>query len=65
MRNWMGIVAVVLAASACSPAVGMVASTEKRVWMVKGEEVYRCADGAQQDQPPKPICVRAPLVKEQ
>lgn len=41
-------------------------SEERRVWVVrramnKDTEVYRCADGAGPDQPPKPICVKAVL----
>ena len=44
-------------------------SEERRVWVVrravnKDIEVYRCADGAGPDQPPKPVCIRAPMKRE-
>jgi hypothetical protein len=35
-------------------------STNPRIWVVKGTEVFRCADGAAENAPPQPICVRAP-----
>jgi hypothetical protein len=54
-------------------ASGMVASDEPRIWVVKTtttkeqqiDEVYRCADGAEGNQPPKPVCVRASMVDPQ
>ena len=41
-------------------------SEERRIWVVRRQKehdttVYRCADGAGPDQPPKPVCVRAPF----
>jgi len=50
-------------------AAGVVASDEPRIWVVREVntgtqvigEVYRCADGAPADQPPKPVCVKAPM----
>jgi hypothetical protein len=44
-------------------------SEERRIWIVRrsmGNDttVYRCADGAGPDQPPKPVCIRAPLVDQ-
>ncbi len=58
----------------CTPpasrtAGGVVASDEPRIWVVREVhtsnqiigEVYRCADGAAVDQPPKPVCVKAPM----
>jgi hypothetical protein len=53
-------------------AEGVVASDEPRVWVVrashvKGQtiaDVYRCADGAEANQPPKPVCVKAPMVDQ-
>ena len=60
--------------SACSlpesrTAAGVVASDEPRIWVVRTvsadgqtiSEVYRCADGAAADQPPMPVCVKAPM----
>ena len=54
-------------------AEGVVASDEPRVWVVRSThnkdqtiaEVYRCADGAAENQPPKPVCVKAPMVEPQ
>lgn len=54
-------------------AEGVVASDEPRVWVVRSihnekqiiAEVYRCADGAAENQPPKPVCVKAPMVEAQ
>lgn len=42
-------------------------SEERRIWVVRTSQdkdaaVYRCADGSGPDQPPKPVCIRAPLV---
>ena len=50
-------------------AGGVVASDEPRIWVVREVhtgtqvigEVYRCADGAAADQPPRPVCVKAPM----
>jgi hypothetical protein len=50
-------------------AAGVVASEEPRIWVVRTvsadgqviSEVYRCADGAAVDQPPMPVCVKAPM----
>ncbi len=65
---------VVLWSVGCTPppsrtAGGVVASDEPRIWVVREVhtanqvvgEVYRCADGAAADQPPKPVCVKAPM----
>lgn len=54
-------------------ANGVVASDEPRIWVVRSthtkeqiiSEVFRCADGAEADQPPKPVCVKAPMVEQQ
>lgn len=44
-------------------------SEERRIWVVRRQRekdttVYRCADGAGPDQPPKPVCIRAPFAEE-
>jgi hypothetical protein len=44
-------------------------SEERRVWVVRSApnadaQVYRCADGAGVEQPPRPVCVRAALVDQ-
>jgi hypothetical protein len=64
-------IAICLAAAAiagCSHFGGVVTSNETRIWVLKTgggiDEVYRCADGAAQDQPPRPVCVRAAVVGE-
>lgn len=68
--------ALAVASSACVPPQqsrvtgGLVASEEPRIWVVRDRvyekkvvsEVYRCADGASANAPPKPVCVRAPMV---
>ena len=43
-------------------------SDERRVWVVRqaagsDADVYRCADGSSPEQPPKPVCIRAPMAK--
>ena len=43
-------------------------SEERRIWVVRKQRekdttVYRCADGAGPDQPPKPVCIRAPFAE--
>ncbi len=53
-------------------ASGMVASDEPRIWVVKTivtpqqsiAEVYRCADGAEANQPPKPVCIKAGMLDQ-
>ena len=35
-------------------------SDQRRIWIYQDGELYRCADGASETQPPKPVCVRAP-----
>jgi hypothetical protein len=53
-------------------ASGMIASDEPRIWVVKTTvtsrqsiaEVYRCADGAEVNQPPKPVCIKAGMVEQ-
>ena len=55
--------------AACSPPQNVVhMSDERRIWVVRqaagrDAEVYRCADGATPEQPPKPVCIRSPLVQ--
>jgi len=46
---------------------GVFSTDEKRIWVVritdeKHADVFRCADGAPPEQPPKPVCIRAPFV---
>ena len=64
---------VILAASAAigctkTTSVNSLYSTdEKRIWIVRitnqqTAAVFRCADGAPPEQPPKPVCIRAPFV---
>jgi hypothetical protein len=51
---------------------GIIASDEPRVWVVRVihkkdqtvSEVYRCADGAEPNQPPRPVCVKAPMADQ-
>ena len=33
-----------------------------RMWVSQGARVYRCADGAEANQPPRPVCVHAPML---
>jgi hypothetical protein len=50
-------------------ANGVITSDEPRIWVVRAihtnnqviDEVFRCADGSPADQPPKPLCVKAPM----
>lgn len=65
----VAILANLIAACAPQPRDASAISEERRVWVVrrainKDTEVYRCADGAGPDQPPRPICVRAPMKRE-
>ena len=47
----------------CGPVVkGLVTVENRRVWVVVDDgKVFRCADAHDADQPPRPVCVRAPL----
>jgi hypothetical protein len=69
-----GVILGILAGAACSPpesrtAHGVVATDSPRVWVVRAtidrgqvvHEIYRCADGADDKSPPKPVCVKAPM----
>jgi hypothetical protein len=39
-------------------------SDDRAIWIVKDQtEVYRCKDGSQPEDPPRPVCVRAPMVE--
>jgi hypothetical protein len=56
------------AAACASPNNVAYVSDERRIWVVRqapgsDAEVYRCADGATPEQPPKPVCIRAPLAR--
>jgi hypothetical protein len=74
MRNTTTVIlafAALASLAACQepPRDASAISEERRVWVVrramrKDTEVYRCADGAGPDQPPKPVCVRAPMKHE-
>jgi hypothetical protein len=49
-----------------TPRDAAMISEERRIWVVrralnKDTEVYRCADGGGPEEPPKPVCVRAPM----
>jgi hypothetical protein len=63
---WLGVVLMWGVGCATDQHLsGLRTSEERRIWVIRstttGDEVYRCADGAGPDQPPKPLCVRAPL----
>jgi hypothetical protein len=74
MRILVGLSFVSLGACVKPPesrgASGLVASEDPRVWVVRQRlfenqtisEVFRCADGAKENAPPKPVCVKAPMV---
>ncbi len=76
MRILVGLSFVGLGACVKPPesrgASGLVASEDPRVWVVRQRlfenqtisEVFRCADGAKENAPPKPVCVKAPMVDE-
>lgn len=67
----LGSLLVAAFASGCAaPAriAGVTTSEERRIWLVRltkdgNDEVYRCADGAEPGKPPRPVCVRAPMVE--
>ena len=76
MKKHALFLAVVVGAGAtgCSvpesrTAHGVVATDAPRVWVIRStvvqnqviQEVYRCADGADEKAPPKPVCVKAPM----
>jgi len=71
--NWSVGAAVMCAMSVATvvtgcahPIGGLIASDERRIWVVRdGEQVYRCADGAAPEAPPRPICVRSVFVDGQ
>ncbi|MBK6534357.1 MAG: hypothetical protein IPF99_33755 [Deltaproteobacteria bacterium] len=50
--------------SGCANTInGVITSDERRIWVVRNQsEVFRCADGSGEGEPPRPVCVRAPLV---
>ncbi len=49
--------------SGCGHIVkGVLTSENRRIWVVVDDgKVFRCADAHDGDQPPRPVCVRAPL----
>ncbi len=68
-RFLLSLLLISLAAGCAAPARvgGVVTSEERRIWVIRAqkdgnEEVFRCADGAEPGKPPKPVCVRAPMV---
>ena len=65
MRNWIKAtaLAVTFLFASCSHVayLGPPNGSPKRMWIVKGDKVYRCADGAANDEVPKPVCINAPL----
>jgi hypothetical protein len=73
-RTVLGAVLAAVAAGtlgACNPEPKDVThlSEERRIWVVRRQQtkdttVYRCADGAGPDQPPKPVCIRAPFAEQ-
>lgn len=64
---WALVTWVVVAASGCAhPVGGLIASDERRIWVVRdAEAVYRCADGSAPEAPPRPVCVRSVFVDGQ
>ena len=41
---------------------GVISSEERRIWIVRDKtEIYRCADTAPDNEPPRPMCVRVPF----
>lgn len=57
----LGLLSVTIAG--CGHAVkGVPTSESRRMWIVVDDgKVFRCADAHDGDQPPRPVCVRAPL----
>ena len=49
--------------SGCSHTLsGIPTTVQRRIWVVvDAEKIFRCADANDVDQPPRPVCVRAPL----
>lgn len=68
-RSWVRscIVLLFVVAGGCAhPVAGLIASDERRIWVVRGSEhVYRCADGSAPEAPPRPLCVRSVFVDGQ
>lgn len=67
LRNVLFVLVVSLIGaclSACAPS-GLYARIETaqtgRIWVVKGGDLYRCADAAPEGGPPQPLCVRTPI----
>ncbi len=66
VRVILGFVAALGASGCAHPVGGLIASDERRIWVVRdGEQVYRCADGAAPEAPPRPVCVRSVFVDGQ
>lgn len=49
--------------SGCGHVVrGLLTEEHRRIWVVVDDgKIFRCADAHDADQPPRPVCVRAPL----
>lgn len=62
MKRMMPLIALLLV-GACSPLTGIVTSDERRVWVTRGSDLYRCADAALADEPPRPVCMRTIFTK--
>lgn len=65
----LGVIAGTLGACNPDPKDVTHLSEERRIWVVRKQQqhdttVYRCADGAGPDQPPKPVCIRAPFADQ-
>lgn len=64
MKSVIFVALASLLLNACASNIsGVITSDERRIWVVRDHvEVFRCADGAGEGEPPRPVCVRAPLV---
>lgn len=61
-RVWVACLFVALAAGCGSTVQGVLTSDKERIWVIVDlGQVYRCADSTQGSQPPRPVCVRAPM----
>ena len=67
--RWMAVLFVVFAivGTGCvTPVNGVLTSDERWIWLIRGgSEVYRCADGAAPDAPPRPMCVKTVFIDSQ
>lgn len=61
MKRLALLAALAASLGACATtAQGIITSDERRIWVVRnGNEMYRCADGATENDPPRPVCIRA------